>query len=80
MTTSLLITALLGVGLLSAHLGRTAVLLALSCPALRRSHPSERKEILKALAPVLSAAGSPEPKAPGLASSRNHSSQPGTHG
>lgn len=66
MTTSLLIAALLGIGFLCAHLGRTAVLLALSYLALRRSKPNERKEILEALGPVLGAVGSPDPRAPAL--------------
>jgi hypothetical protein len=64
MTTSLLIAAPLGIGLLCAHLSRTAVLLALSYLALRRSEPGERKEILEALGPVLGAVGSPEPRMP----------------
>jgi hypothetical protein len=58
-TTSLLITAPLVIGLLCAHLGRTVVLLALSYLALRRSEPGERTEILDALGPVLSAVGPP---------------------
>jgi hypothetical protein len=62
--TSLLIAAPLGIGLLGAHLGRTAVLLALSYLALRRSEPAERKEILEALGPVLGAVRSPEPRMP----------------
>jgi hypothetical protein len=62
--TSLLIAAPLGIGLLCAHLGRTAVLLALSYLALRRSEPGERKEILEALGPVLGAVGSPAPSTP----------------
>lgn len=59
MTTSLVIAALLGIGL-CAHLGRTAVLLTLSYLALRRSEPAERKEILAALGPVLDAVVAPE--------------------
>jgi hypothetical protein len=58
-TTSLLITVLLGTGLLCAHFGRTAVLLTLSYLALRRSEPDQRKEILQALGPVLRTAWSP---------------------
>jgi hypothetical protein len=58
-TTSLLIAAPLGIGLLRAHLGRTAVQLVLSYLALRRSKPGERKEILEALGPVLGAVGPP---------------------
>lgn len=60
MTTSLVIAALLGIGL-CAHLGRTAVLLTLSYLALRRSEPAEREEILAALGPVLGAVVAPEP-------------------
>jgi len=56
-TTTSLIIALLGTGLLCAHFGRTTVLLTLSYLALRRSVPDERKEILEALAPVLGAVG-----------------------
>ena len=66
MTSSLLIVALLGIGFLCAHLGRTAVLLALSYLALRRSEPDERKEILEALGPVLNAVGATEPRTPAL--------------
>ena len=55
MTTSLLIAALLHIGFLWAHVGRTTVLLTLSYLALRRSAPAERKEILEALGPVLGA-------------------------
>lgn len=65
MTTSLLITALLGTGLLCAHLGRTAVLLTLSYLALRHSEPDQRKQILEALGPVLGAVGA-EPRTPTL--------------
>jgi hypothetical protein len=65
-TSSLLIVALLGIGFLCAHLGRTAVLLALSYLALRHSEPDERKEILEALGPVLGAVGVTEPRAPAL--------------
>lgn len=66
MTTSLLITAPLAIGLLCAHLGRTAVLLALPYLALRRSEPGERTDILEALGPVLSAVVPPETSAPVL--------------
>lgn len=59
-TTFLMITAVLEISLLCAHLGRTAVLLVLSYRALRRSPSDEPKEILAALAPVLSAVGFPE--------------------
>lgn len=68
MTVSLLIIAMLGIGFLCAHLGRTAVLLALSYLALRRSEPAERKEILEALGPVLGVMNLPEPKMPVLPS------------
>lgn len=71
MTVSLLIIAILGIGFLCAHLGRTAVLLALSYLALRRSEPAERKEILEALGPVLGAMNSPEPKMPALPSGQD---------
>lgn len=71
MTTPLLISAVLGIGFLCAHLGRTAVLLALSYLALRRSRPDERKEILEALGPVLSAAGPREPTKAALPSDTN---------
>jgi hypothetical protein len=64
--TSLLIAAPLGISLLCAHLGRTAVLLALSYLALRRSEPGERKEILEALGPVLGAVGPPSRARPRL--------------
>jgi hypothetical protein len=56
-TASLLTAALLGSGILCAHLGRTAVLLALSYLALRRSEPAQRKEILEVLGPALGAVG-----------------------
>lgn len=76
MTTPLVIAAFLGIGLLCAHLGRTAVLLALSYLALRRSKPDERKEILEALGPVLSAVGSPGPRTPALPADHVRLQQP----
>lgn len=75
MTASLLIAVLLGIGL-CAHLGRTAVLLALSYLALRRSEPDKRKEILEALGPVLGAVGSSGPRAPALPADRVRLQQP----
>ena len=78
MIASLLIAAPLGIGLLGAHLSRTAVLLALSYLALRRSEPAERKEILEALGPVLSAVGPPRqgrPRCP-LTSTRSDRDTP----
>ncbi|MGH3824322.1 MAG: hypothetical protein ACRDRA_16050 [Pseudonocardiaceae bacterium] len=59
-TFSVMIAALLGISVLCAQLGRTTVLLVLSYLALRRSQPDERKEILEALTPALSAVGSPD--------------------
>ncbi len=64
MTVSLLITAVLGINSLCAHLSRTTVLVTLSYLALRRSQPAERKELLQALAPVLRAVASPPTTAP----------------
>ncbi|MGH3994770.1 MAG: hypothetical protein ACRDSN_20200, partial [Pseudonocardiaceae bacterium] len=57
MTTSLLITTMLASGVLSAHLGRAMVQLGLSYLALQGSKPTERKQILEALAPALDAVG-----------------------
>lgn len=62
MTTSLLIAALSGIGLLCAYISRTVVLITLSYLALRDSKPNDRKEILRELGPVLSVAKFSEPR------------------
>jgi hypothetical protein len=59
-TTPLMITVVLTISVPCAHLGRTLVQLTLSYLALRHSKPAERKDILHALAPALSAVEAPE--------------------
>lgn len=55
MSASLLISAFVGIGIVCARLAHAAVLLAVSYLALRRSAPSDRTVILRALGPVLGA-------------------------
>ena len=52
MTVSLLISVLVGIGVVSGHVARAVVLVVLSHLALRGSKPAERKAILAALGPV----------------------------
>ncbi len=52
MTISLLITAIVGAGVLVGQTARAAALVVVSYLALRGSKPSERKTILTAIGPM----------------------------
>ncbi|MFD5095001.1 hypothetical protein ACFWMR_30675 [Amycolatopsis thailandensis] len=52
MTVTVVISALAGIGVIAGRTTRAAVLVVLSCLALRGTTPNERKAILRELAPL----------------------------
>lgn len=59
MTVSLLISVLVGIGVVVGQTARAAVLVVVSYLALRGSKPSERKAILAAMEPMFAQGSDP---------------------